>query len=249
MLGHPRFTLRREDWRAMLDCVMIDPATNPRGWPTVLIRELVDPIERRDPAVDPDGSFVYIDISGVDGQFGAIVETRTLLGAEAPRRARQIVHENDVIISTVRPYLTATALVPQHLDSQICSTGFCVLRAKDSRGFGFLYALSRLQWFTDQLSARARGASYPAVTDRDILDLRIPRREVSRITEVFDAQILDVLALQQKRRTSFGILESISASLLHRAFTGDLTANWREAHMTEVLAEMEQQTKQLERIR
>jgi len=34
--------------------------------------------------------------------------------------------------------------------------------------------------------------------------------------------------------------------LLHRAFTGDLTAKWREAHMKELLQEMEQQAKLLE---
>jgi type I restriction enzyme S subunit len=32
---------------------------------------------------------------------------------------------------------------------------------------------------------------------------------------------------------------------LHRAFTGDLTAKWREAHMKELLAELEAQAKAL----
>ena len=34
-------------------------------------------------------------------------------------------------------------------------------------------------------------------------------------------------------------------NLLHGAFTGDLTAKWREAHMKELLAEMEAQAKAL----
>jgi type I restriction enzyme S subunit len=33
--------------------------------------------------------------------------------------------------------------------------------------------------------------------------------------------------------------------MLHRAFTSDLTAKWREAHMKELLVEMEQQVKAL----
>ena len=40
-------------------------------------------------------------------------------------------------------------------------------------------------------------------------------------------------------------LESIFQVLLHRAFTGDLTAQWRKAHMKELLEEMEQQAKAL----
>ena len=39
------------------------------------------------------------------------------------------------------------------------------------------------------------------------------------------------------------MIESLFAVLLHRAFAGDLTAKWREAHMKELLQEMEQQAK------
>ena len=40
-------------------------------------------------------------------------------------------------------------------------------------------------------------------------------------------------------------LEYLFKSILHRAFTGDLTASWREAHMKELLQEMELQAKAL----
>ncbi len=223
-----------------------DPATNPKGWPVIPIRDFVISIERRDPSLQPDDTFDYVDIAGVDGKTGTITEIKKLIGAEAPSRARQIVHENDVIISTVRPYLRATALVPDYLDNQICSTGFCVLRPRKGHGFGFLYALSRLQWFTDHLNARARGASYPAVTDGDILDLAIPCPALPKTHEVFDAQILALLSMQQSRCQMVASLDHLFTSLLHRAFSGDLTAKWREAHLKELLAEMEAQAKALE---
>ena len=40
-------------------------------------------------------------------------------------------------------------------------------------------------------------------------------------------------------------IENIWQTLLHHAFTGNLTAKWREAHMKELLAEMEDQANQL----
>lgn len=40
-------------------------------------------------------------------------------------------------------------------------------------------------------------------------------------------------------------IEKLFSVILHHAFTGDLTAKWREAHMKELLAEMEIQTKAL----
>jgi len=41
-------------------------------------------------------------------------------------------------------------------------------------------------------------------------------------------------------------LDRLFAVLLYRAFSGDLTASWRKAHMKELLQEMEQQAKLLE---
>lgn len=41
------------------------------------------------------------------------------------------------------------------------------------------------------------------------------------------------------------ILEQLFETMLHRAFSGDLTAKWREAHMKELLAEMEEQTRSI----
>lgn len=222
-----------------------DPATNPKGWIVVPIVELVDPIKRRDPSTQPDESFTYIDIAGVNGQLGVITDTKSLMGAEAPGRARQIVKTNDVIISTVRPYLRATALIPAKYDCQICSTGFCVLRAKLGIGFGFLYTLSRLQWFTDQLNTRARGASYPAVTDADVFNLRVPQPTDQDMVKRFDRKVLDIHTLQDNRRNAVARIDNLFETLLHCAFTGDLTAKWREAHMKELLQEIKQQAKQL----
>jgi type I restriction enzyme, S subunit len=204
-----------------------DPATNPKGWRVVPIHKIIDPVERKDPSDRPYEPFIYIDIAGVDGVSGVITDVKRLTGAEAPSRARQIIKKNDVIISTVRPYLRATALVPMEYDNQICSTGFCVLRAKLGEGFGFLYALSRLQWFTDHLNARACGASYPAVTDRDILDFKVPIPDSREVLEQFDRQVLDIIVLEERQRKLGTKIGDLFDTLLHRAFTGDLTAKWR----------------------
>ena len=43
-------------------------------------------------------------------------------------------------------------------------------------------------------------------------------------------------------------LDTLWTSLLHRAFSGDLTVKWREARMNELLAEMEEQEKALKAV-
>jgi type I restriction enzyme S subunit len=47
------------------------------------------------------------------------------------------------------------------------------------------------------------------------------------------------------RETSGENLEALFRAMLHRAFTGELTAKWREAHMKELIAEMEHQARLL----
>lgn len=222
-----------------------DPATNLMGWSVKAIRSFVEQIKRHDPRNDPESAFAYIDIAGVDGKQGTIVEAKQIKGEDAPSRARQIVHTNDVIVSTVRPYLRATALVPKELNLQICSTGFCVLRSNNQCGFGFLYALSRMQWFTDQLNALARGASYPAVTDSDILSIKVPMPNNTEIYQSFDNQVINFLQLRVAKDKSANILDMLFSAILHRAFTGDLTASWRQTHMKELLQEMEIQARAL----
>ncbi|SPE56876.1 hypothetical protein SBV1_2580013 [Verrucomicrobia bacterium] len=51
--------------------------------------------------------------------------------------------------------------------------------------------------------------------------------------------------LATKRQESAQSLKTLFSVLLHRAFTGELTAKWREAHMKELMAEMEQQARLL----
>lgn len=57
---------------------------------------------------------------------------------------------------------------------------------------------------------------------------------------------LEQLHMDSKRRVACrDSVEGLFKTMLHRAFTGELTAQWREAHLKELLAEMEQQAKQL----
>jgi type I restriction enzyme S subunit len=60
----------------------------------------------------------------------------------------------------------------------------------------------------------------------------------SRQVKMFDPVLGKIDAATEK-------LESLFRTLLHRAFTGELTAKWREAHLKDLLAEMEQQARLL----
>ena len=99
---------------------------------TCSIGRLVSKIDSSGPSKDSP-YFTYVDLSSVDAQTKSISNPKTLPIDGAPSRARQRIAAEDVLVSTVRPNLNGVAKVPQHLDSSIASTGYCVLRPDAAR--------------------------------------------------------------------------------------------------------------------
>jgi type I restriction enzyme S subunit len=186
---------------------------------------LVDSVETWSPERDaPDDSFVYIDLSAIDQDAKAITAAREMLCAEAPSRARQLVAVGDVLVSTVRPNLNAVAQVPSEFDGATASTGFCVLRPRPETLDGaYLLHWVRSSRFVSEMVRRATGASYPAVSDRIILESSLPLpplHEQRRIAELLDRAD----ALRAKRRAALAQLDSLTQSIFLNMF-GDPIKN------------------------
>jgi type I restriction enzyme S subunit len=160
----------------------------PQKWEAVKLKDAVHiDRESRDPSREmPDRAFLYVDIDSVDGGTGKIRNPREILGKEAPSRARRVIHENDVILSTVRPYLKAFAIVPREFDDQICSTGFAVL---SSRGAILPYFLL-IVLFSDQVIAQCNrmmvGGQYPALSQSQVSEIKIPLPPLSEQKKIAD---------------------------------------------------------------
>ncbi len=78
---------------------------------------------------DPEFEFRYIDIGSVSIEEG-ISQYQKFTFKNAPSRARRLVKNGDVIVSTVRTYLKAVANISESKDV-VVSTGFAVVRSKD----------------------------------------------------------------------------------------------------------------------
>lgn len=162
------------------------------GWEWKPLRSVVLSKEIWSPAKKPRESFKYIEISSVDNKTGTIIKTKRIDGKNPPSRAKKIVRGNDVIFGTTRPYLKNIALIPEHLDNQICSTGFCVLRADIEQVIPeWIFLASRSDIVIDQVIPGQDKSAYPAVSDDEVLDALIPlppideqRRIVARIEEL-----------------------------------------------------------------
>lgn len=97
-----------------------------------------------------------------------------------------------------------------------------------------------------QLGASSTGQIVSGITSKHLkaLTLVVPPRSLQRRYRAIEAQ---VTAKRDALDSSAQKLDILFNTLMHRAFTGDLTAGWREAHMAEMLQEMEHQAKALAR--
>lgn len=185
-------------------------------WPLVRIGD-VAATNPEGTASFPGGRVVrYVDIAAVSRERGI---NRDAVAAfrfdEAPSRARRVVRTGDVLVSTVRPALRATALVPHDLEGEVASTGLAVLRPSRAVLPEFLHAVVRTAEFADEMVARATGSGYPAVRSSDISDFafRLPPVSVQR-------RLVDLL-IAVDRQSAALFRESEAARTLYQQYLGD----------------------------
>lgn len=122
-------------------------------------------------ATEPDYIY-YIDISSVS--TGRYEQPKRLNYKDAPSRAKRMVRNNDIIISTVRPNLRQYALLKNVSDNWIASTGFCVISPKNEESAWYLFSVITSQIFTEHLVRIADGGAYPAFNPKEIENAIIP---------------------------------------------------------------------------
>ncbi|MEQ2009344.1 MAG: hypothetical protein ABMA26_21390 [Limisphaerales bacterium] len=177
-------------------------------------------VELVDPRREPSQQFWYVDITSVDNSSKQIIGAQRVRGATASVRARQVIRENDILVSTTRPNLNAVAKVPAQFDGQICSTGFCVLRCGMELDPDYLFAFVRSRAFVGTLSNLVQGALYPAVTERQVFAQTIPwiSLEVQKQTARALSKKLDnVSSATSASKAQFSELKKLSDSLVFQS--------------------------------
>ena len=144
------------------------------------------------------------------------------MGKEVPSRARQKIRYADIIISTVRPNLNAVAFVPDKLDKEICSTGFCILRADSTKVLPeYLYQISRSNKFIESMIKIAKGASYPAISNGDIFNFEMSLPSI-KDQQKFASIVNKVETLKEQQNQSKEHLDNLFNVLMQKAFRGEL---------------------------
>src|SRR5574344_914854 len=128
-----------------------------------------------------------------------ITETQIITSQNAPSRAQQIVRNNDVIFGTTRPTLKRYCLITPEYDGQICSTGFCVLRANTEMILPkYLFFVLTTSDFYNYVENNQEGAGYPSISNSKVKKYKFPipplseQERIVNILDKFDALVNDI---------------------------------------------------------
>ena len=172
---------------------------------------------------DPNMEITYVDIGNVDSIQG-ITDVEELVFESAPSRARRIVRQGDVIISTVRTYLRAIAQIEATDTNLIVSTGFAVIRPRQMHDGFVAYAINS-PYFVERVVSHSVGVSYPAINASELVCLDIafpPLPEQRAIAAFLDRETAQIDALIAKVQEAIDRLKELRTALISAAVTGKI---------------------------
>lgn len=194
----------------------------PEGWINTTIGDISVKCSQRVP--DENEQFIYVDIGSINRELKVIENPQSLIGRDAPSRARKEIKAHDIIVSLTRPNLNAVALVSEKYDKQIASTGFEVIRPTlvESR---YIFALVRSRHFIGSISGLVQGALYPAAKSSDVQSYEFPLPPLAEqkiIAEKLDKLLAQVDSTKARLEQIPQILKRFRQAIMASAVEGKL---------------------------
>jgi len=117
----------------------------------------------------------YIELANIKSSIGLVESTIYEIGENLPTRARKLVKDSDVIISTIEGSLNSSALITKEYDNSLCSTGFFVLNLKNIYCPEFLVVLVK-NWLIQALLKRGcSGTILAAISKKELMKIPLPK--------------------------------------------------------------------------
>lgn len=174
---------------------------------------------------NPEKEIEYVEIGSVTLENG-VEKAEVMRFKNAPSRARRIARKGDIIISTVRTYLKAIALIEK--ESYTVSTGFCVIRPQKCMDSGYLKYFCSSELFTSEVSACSVGISYPAINASTLMDFHIinpPLAVQHKIVRILDEKCNQVDSLIANVQAQIKKLKAYKQSVITEVVTKGLDPN------------------------
>ena len=176
----------------------------------------------------------FVPMAAVSDVSGVIVDAQERPSSVVSKGYTEFI-ENDIIFAKITPCMeNGKVAIAKNLINNVGfgSTEFYVFRTQNCLLSNLLYHLLRAEWFRDEAKRNMAGAvGQQRVKKGFLVSYAFPlpplpeqHRIVERIESLFEK-------LDHAKELTQSVLDSLKtrkAAILHKAFTGELTAKWRE---------------------
>ncbi|MCZ9890392.1 hypothetical protein [Brachyspira hyodysenteriae] len=149
-------------------------------------------------SIDKNKKYEYIELSNIDS-MGFINNLELYYGYELPSRARRLLNNNDVIISSVEGSLDKSSLIYNNNDNLLCSTGFLVFNENEFINPETLFCFFRLALIKELLKKISKGTILTAFDSNAICDMEIPNLD-KNVQNVIAEKVQDAYKARDKAK-------------------------------------------------
>lgn len=201
------------------------PYKVPRNWCWVRLELLLrSSKEKTEEFSDADLKYVGLEHMQKDGGIVAYDS------AERVKSLKNVFHPQQILYGKLRPYLNKHDIAT--FDG-VCSTDILVFNATSVTIPKFVNFFLDQDTFIEYAVSNSKGINLPRVSESVVLDAKCPLPpiyEQHRIVDRIESLFAKLDEAKQKAQDALDSFETRKAAILHRAFTGELTAQWRKEH-------------------
>lgn len=224
-----------------------DPVRNTFNWSVKKISDVAEINPKFDNEIDNNEFVSFIPMSDINDTWGKITGVQRK-NIEEVIKGYTPFKDNDVLFAKITPCMeNGKAAIARNLYNGygFGSTEYHVIRTGDQILPEYIFTLVRLPIFRNMAVSNFTGTvGQQRVPQYFIADFVIPIPPMIN-QQRFANALNEIYLFVEKMQISQSKLETLFNLLLYKAFSGELTAKWRESHMEELLREMEIQSQYL----
>ena len=179
----------------------------------------------------------YLDTANITN--GAIDTIVRMPIEEAPSRAKRVVHNNDMVYSTVRPNLCHYGILDSPVENMIVSTGFTVISCKDDVNPYYVYNYLTQNDITSQLHSIAENSTsaYPSIKPSDLesIEIKLPKLDIqNKIAKILTDIDKKIKINNEINNNLSEQLKTIFNDWFESKMSSGLPDNWKIVNLQEV---------------
>lgn len=162
-----------------------------------------------------------------------------IIDGEKIKSSKLLVKKNDILLSKINPKINRVWKVNKYTDFKlIASSEWIIIDTNNKFSEDFLLYNFKAEYFRNILNNNVSGVggSLTRVRPKEVLEYPIlfpPIDEQKRIVEKLESMLEKLNQARELINEAKETFELRRASILHKAFTGELTENWRKENKTE----------------